>query len=70
MDPALASRYGLGGRYGGRYGGGAVQPAPAPAVAPTKPNEPVLDEKPLKVTMGVEVIKLAAKSDGKKQKAE
>jgi hypothetical protein len=30
----------------------------------------VLDEKPLKVTMGVEVIKLAAKPDGKKQKSE
>ena len=70
MDPALAARYGLGGRYGGRYGGGAAQPAPTPAVAPTKPNEPVLDEKPLKVTMGVEVIKLAAKPDGKKQKSE
>lgn len=70
MDPALASRYGLGGRYGGRYGAGPTQPAAAPAVAPTKPNEPVLDEKPLKVTIGVEVIKLSAKPDGKKQKSE
>lgn len=67
MDPALAARYGLGGRYGGR---GPRQTVAAPAVAPSKPNEPVLDEKPLKVTIGVEVIKLSAKPDGKKQKAQ
>ncbi len=56
MDPALASRYGFGAR-GGRYGAAAPQFRPA-VTQPVRPNEPVLDEKPLKVTMGIEVVKL------------
>lgn len=56
MDPALASRYGLGARS--RYGPAQPQLPAAPAAAP-KANEPALEEKPLKVTLGLEVIKLA-----------
>lgn len=71
MDPALMSRYGL--RPGGmspammmRYGLGGRPGAGAPAaVAPTtasagssKPGGPVLDEKALRVTLGIDVLKL------------
>lgn len=60
MDPLLASRYGLG-RYGNRY---AAQPQPAPLpTASTKPNEPVLDEKPLRITIGLEVVKLGTSAE-------
>jgi hypothetical protein len=53
-DPALARRYGLGNRY--------APPTPAPAAPPpTRTGEVVLDEKPLRVTLGVEVVKLAPK---------
>jgi len=57
MDPALAARYGLAGRS--RYGPSQPQiPVAQPTTAP-KANEPALEEKPLKVTLGLEVIKLA-----------
>jgi hypothetical protein len=54
MDPTMASRYGMG-RYGNRY----APQAPAQQTQPIiKPNEPVLDEKPLRITIGLEIIKL------------
>jgi hypothetical protein len=43
-DPALARRYGMA--------------QPAPVAAATKPGEPVLDDKPLRITLGLEVIKI------------
>jgi hypothetical protein len=47
MNQVLANRYGLAGRYG------------APAAAPVaKPGEAILDDKPLRVTMHIDVIKL------------
>lgn len=49
MGPGVASRYGLPGRFG----------APtAPAAAAPKPGEALLDDKPLRVTINLEVIKL------------
>jgi len=57
MDPALASRYGLAGRS--RYGASQPQAPVAQPTAAPKANEPALEEKPLKVTLGLEVIKLA-----------
>ncbi|MBL9174012.1 MAG: Amuc_1100 family pilus-like protein [Verrucomicrobiales bacterium] len=52
MDPILARRYGL-------FGRGAPQApvAPPPATA-NRPGEVVLDEKPLRVTLGLEVVSL------------
>jgi hypothetical protein len=50
MDPVLARRYGL--------GRPAAPVAPVVQAAPTRPNEPVLDEKPLRVTIGLEVVRL------------
>ncbi len=71
MDPALAARYGIRGgmspaiamRYGLMGGRGGMQPGAAAAttptaVAPTKPGAPVLDEKALRITMGIDVLKL------------
>lgn len=49
MNQALANRYGLGNRYGG---------APAAAAAPTRPGDAILDDKPLRVTLNIEVIKV------------
>lgn len=49
MNQALANRYGLGNRYGG---------APTPAAAPSRPGDAVLDDKPLRVTLNIEVIKV------------
>lgn len=57
MDPALASRYGLAGRS--RYGASQPQMSVAQPSAAPKANEPALEEKPLKITLGLEVIKLA-----------
>ncbi len=54
MDPALARRYGL---SGGRYGAPAQQPVPV-AQPTVRVGETVLDEKPLKITLGLEVVKL------------
>lgn len=51
MDPMLARRYGL-----GRPSAQAPM-APPPPVA-NRPGEVVLDEKPLKVTLGIEVVSL------------
>jgi hypothetical protein len=56
MDPMLAQRYGLASRYG-RPPPSAVAPTPVPQTA-TRPNAPVLDEKPLKVTLGIEVVRM------------
>lgn len=58
MSPAMMMRYGLM-RGGGAPGAGAAAPAAAPAAtAPTKPGGPVLDEKALRVTLGIDVLKL------------
>ena len=57
MDPNLARRYGL----GNRYSPAQVQPAPVIATA-NRAGEVVLDEKPLRITLGLEVIKLAPKA--------
>ncbi len=53
-DPTLARRYGL---TPGRYQG---QPAVPQVALPTanRPGEVVLDEKPLRVTLGIELVKL------------
>jgi len=67
MDPSLAARYGIRGgmspammmRYGlGRPGGTAAAATPTPGAAPTKPGGPVLDEKALRITLGIDVLKL------------
>jgi hypothetical protein len=50
MSPALANRYGMGNRYGGAQA--------ATASSPTRPGDPVLDDKPLRVTLNIEVIKV------------
>ncbi|HRI13465.1 MAG TPA: Amuc_1100 family pilus-like protein [Verrucomicrobiota bacterium] len=53
MDPSLARRYGLGTRYAPQQ--------PVPQVAPptaNRPGEVVLEEKPLRVTLGIELVKL------------
>jgi hypothetical protein len=49
MNQVLANRYGMGNRFGG---------APAAAAAPTRPGEAILDDKPLRVTLNIEVIKV------------
>ena len=57
MDPAMARRYGMMPGMGNRYG----QPQPPPVAAapvPTRAGEMVLEEKPLRVTIGLEVVKL------------
>lgn len=68
MDPTLAARYGmmgnpaLSGRYGagpglaGRYG---LPQAAAPTAA-ARPGEPALDDKPLRIMLGLDIIKLPA----------
>lgn len=61
MDMAMARRYGLMGGGGNRYG----QPQPQAQVAapaPTRAGETVLEEKPLRVTIGLEVVKFAVAS--------
>jgi len=54
MNPALAQRYGLG---PSRYAPPPV--ATPPPTARTNPNEPVLDEKPLRVSIGLDVVRLS-----------
>lgn len=49
MSPALAARYGM---------GRPPVAAAAPATA-TRPGDPVLDDKPLRVTLNIEVIKVS-----------
>ena len=51
MDPNLMRRYGM-------MPGGAAQAAPAESQPANRPGEVVVEEKPLKITMGVELIKL------------
>ena len=59
MSPALANRYGLGGRgmrmpmYRGMEGA-----TPDPTQQPTKKTGTILEEKKLKIILGVDVIKL------------
>lgn len=53
MDPALAARYGLGRPQ-------VAQPAAAAAAPAVKVGEVVVDEKPIQVSMLLDVIKLAA----------
>lgn len=60
MDMAMARRYGLMGG-GNRYGTPQPQ-APVAAPAPTRAGETVLEEKPLRVTIGLEVVKFAVAS--------
>ncbi len=48
MNQVLANRYGIGGRSG----------APPPPVAATRPGEAILDDKPLRVTVNIDVIKV------------
>lgn len=57
MSPAIAMRYGLMGGRGGMTPGAAAATTPS-VVAPTKPGAPVLDEKALRITMGIDVLKL------------
>lgn len=52
MDPMLARRYGLYGR------GNPQAPVAPPPPTATRPGEVVLDEKPLRVTIGLEVVSL------------
>lgn len=56
MSPAMMMRYGLGGRPGAGAPTAAT-PSAAPAGS-TKPGGPVLDEKALRVTLGIDVLKL------------
>ena len=51
MDPNLMRRYGM-------MPGGAAQAAQPQAQPANRPGEVVVEEKPLKVTMGIELIKL------------
>ena len=57
MNPGMAARYGLG------AGAPQVNPqgaaAPATPATPTKAGQTALDEKPLRVTIALEVVKLA-----------
>lgn len=65
MDPALARRYGMFGR------GQAAQTAVAPPPPTTsRPGEVVLDEKPLRVTLGIEVVALLPKDKAKEKEKE
>ncbi len=57
MDRALAARYGMSPSLASRYG--LAPAAAAPSATTTKPGEPVLDDKPLRITLGIEVVKLA-----------
>jgi hypothetical protein len=55
MSPALAARYGMSPGLGARYG--LTPAAPQPGAA--KPGDAPLDDKPLRITLGLEVVKLA-----------
>ena len=54
MNPSMASRYGMPPGIASRYGMGA---AAAPSAAP-RPGEAPLDDKPLRVTLNIDVVKL------------
>jgi len=53
MNPSLASRYGMPPGMASRYGMGAAAAATGP-----KPGEAPLDDKPIRVTLNVDVVKL------------
>lgn len=53
MNPSLASRYGMPPGMAARYGMGAAAAATGP-----KPGEAPLDDKPIRVTLNVDVVKL------------
>lgn len=59
-DPGLARRYGLGGPS--RYQPQPVVPQVA-APAANRPGEVLLDEKPLRVTLGIELVKLLPRDE-------
>ncbi|MFO1457912.1 MAG: Amuc_1100 family pilus-like protein [Verrucomicrobiota bacterium] len=64
MDPMLARRYGL-------YGRGTPQaPVAAPPPTTSRPGEVVLDEKPLRVTIGLEVVSLLPPKEKEKDAKE
>jgi hypothetical protein len=56
MSPAMMMRYGLGGRPGAGAPAAAAPTTSSPGS--TKPGGPVLDEKALRVTLGIDVLKL------------
>lgn len=53
-NPALSSRYGAGPGMAGRYG---LPQAASPTTA-GRPGDPALDDKPLRVMLGLEIVKL------------
>jgi hypothetical protein len=59
MAPGLASRYGLA-PGGGGPGGPQGMPAPMTPAPTTKAGQTALEEKPLRVSIALEVVKLAA----------
>ncbi|MCW5556716.1 MAG: Amuc_1100 family pilus-like protein [Verrucomicrobiae bacterium] len=63
MDPALARRYGIG-RYPPQ---GPV--APPPVATTGRPGETLLEEKPLRITLGIEVVSLLPAKEEKKEKS-
>jgi len=60
MDPGLGRRFGLGGRYNPQQ----AVPQVAPATA-NRPGEVVLEEKPLRVTLGIELVKVLPQATDK-----
>ena len=52
MNPSLASRYGMPPGMAARYGMGAA------VAAGPKPGEAPLDDKPIRVTLNIDVVKL------------
>ena len=54
MDTMMRRYGGMAGRYGPTF-----TPAPVPVAAATRAGETVLEEKPLKITIGLEVVKIA-----------
>jgi len=64
MDPALARRYGMMNRYQQLQ----APTAPTPTATAGRPGETVLEEKPLRITMGLEVVSLLPTKDEKKDK--
>ncbi len=61
MAPGLASRYGMGPGMASRYG------ITAPAATAPKPGEAPLDDKPLRVTINLDVVKLPPAPAARKQ---
>ena len=56
MDPMIAARYGARGRYGYGMGGGAPPPVTPP---PTSKSSAEIDEKLIRVTLGVDAVRPA-----------